>query len=149
MAPHDTDSRASAPGANDYFTGSYGRPSTKPFTTKENDAYPIETSVDIRPTPDSHHGLLSDPAFSSEKSSAKGGGNSIHRVGNARWRPVWLRPVTLSSFLALFIALTIVLPVMLWYSQENDGLVRTRENLVYLWRFGPTASKCKSIEDGK
>ncbi|KAI8290870.1 hypothetical protein K4K56_006927 [Colletotrichum sp. SAR 10_98] len=139
MAPHDTDSRTSALGANDYFTGSYGRPSTKPFTTKENDAYPMETHVDIRPTPDSHHGLLSDPTFSSEKGSAKGGGNFIHRVENVRWRPVWLRPVTLSTFLALFIALTIVLPVMLWYSQENDGLVRTRENLVYLWRFGPTA----------
>ncbi|KAF4927296.1 hypothetical protein CGCF245_v013244 [Colletotrichum fructicola] len=139
MAPHDTESRTSALGANDYFTGSYGRPSTKPFTTKENDAYPMETPVDIRPTPDSHHGLLSDPTFSSEKGSAKAGGNSIHRVENVRWRPVWLRPVTLSTFLALFIALTIALPVMLWYSQENDGLVRTRENLVYLWRFGPTA----------
>ncbi|KAJ0340677.1 hypothetical protein KNSL1_011428 [Colletotrichum chrysophilum] len=139
MAPHDTESRTSALGANDYFTGSYGRPSTKPFTTKENDAYPMETPVDIRPTPDSHHGLLSDPTFSSEKGSAKAGGNSIHRVENVRWRPVWLRPVTLSTFLALFIALTIALPVMLWYSQENDGLVRTRQNLVYLWRFGPTA----------
>ncbi|KAJ0363702.1 hypothetical protein COL26b_012819 [Colletotrichum chrysophilum] len=140
MAPHDTESRTSALGANDYFTGSYGRPSTKPFTTKENDAYPMETPVDIRPTPDSHHGLLSDPTFSSEKGSAKAGGNSIHRVENVRWRPVWLRPVTLSTFLALFIALTIALPVMLWYSQENDGLVRTRQNLVYLWRFGPTAT---------
>ncbi|KAF6822881.1 hypothetical protein CMUS01_10924 [Colletotrichum musicola] len=30
------------------------------------------------------------------------------------------------------------LPTMLWYSLKHDGLVPTRQSLVYLWRFGPT-----------
>lgn len=61
----------------------------------------------------------------------------------ASWRPKWLRPGVLGSFAGLFLFFTIALATMLWYSQTNQGLFETKQSPVhvYLWRFGPTASK--------
>ncbi|KAF9876659.1 hypothetical protein CkaCkLH20_06067 [Colletotrichum karsti] len=55
------------------------------------------------------------------------------------WRPHWLRPVALAGFAGLFLCITIALPVMLWYSERNDGIVKTTQDFGYVWRFGPTA----------
>ncbi|KAF4887774.1 hypothetical protein CGCF415_v014710 [Colletotrichum fructicola] len=56
------------------------------------------------------------------------------------WRPEWLRPVVLSTFIALFLISTASLATMLYLSERHHGLVRTRPDLEYLWRFGPTAA---------
>ena len=55
------------------------------------------------------------------------------------WHPKWLRPVVLGGFGVLFLGLTVALPVMLVVSQRNNGLGEADQDLVYLWRFGPTA----------
>lgn len=57
------------------------------------------------------------------------------------WRPEWLRPVVLSTFIALFLISTASLATMLYLSERHQGLVRTRPDLEYLWRFGPAAGK--------
>lgn len=57
------------------------------------------------------------------------------------WRPTWLQPAVLLAFIAFFLVSTTVLPAMFSVSLRNNGLVETRENLVYVWRFGPTAGK--------
>lgn len=134
MAPHNTDPRRGATRTNDYFMGTYGQPPSPEYASDDgNYMDPAETPMDVRPTPDSHRGLLSDPAVGPEKSSIQ--------LRDARWRPTWLRPIILLTFLGLFVFLATVLPVMLWYSRKHDGLFRTQQSLVYLWRFGPTASK--------
>ncbi|KAK1654987.1 hypothetical protein BDP81DRAFT_457654 [Colletotrichum phormii] len=46
----------------------------------------------------------------------------------------------LLTFAIFFIAATIALPTMFYLSWKNNGLAETREGLVYLWRFGPTAA---------
>ncbi|KAF6830346.1 hypothetical protein CPLU01_07401 [Colletotrichum plurivorum] len=58
---------------------------------------------------------------------------------HATWRPIWLQPAVLGVFVLVFAACTAALPAMYSYSENNDGLVKTRASLVYLWRFGPTA----------
>ncbi|KAK2015528.1 hypothetical protein LZ32DRAFT_602176 [Colletotrichum eremochloae] len=132
MAPHSMGPQRLGTGTDDYFTEASGQTPSPHYEQNEGNYIDhAETPMDVRPTPDSHRGLLSDPAFLTEKSSI--------RVESARWRPTWLRPVVLLAFLALFVLLAAVLPVMLWYSQEHDGLFQTRQSLVYLWRFGPTA----------
>lgn len=59
---------------------------------------------------------------------------------SATWRPFWLQLGALASFSGLFLAFTVVLPSLLAFSERNDGIAEARENLVYVWRFGPTAS---------
>ncbi|KAI3530477.1 hypothetical protein CSPX01_14810 [Colletotrichum filicis] len=56
------------------------------------------------------------------------------------WRPTWLQPAALLAFGMFFISVAIALPTMYYLSWKNNGLVETREDLVYLWRFGPTAA---------
>ncbi|KAF6812120.1 hypothetical protein CPLU01_14965 [Colletotrichum plurivorum] len=56
----------------------------------------------------------------------------------AIWRPTWLQPSVLWAFATLFLLCSASFPTMLWYSLKHDGLVPTRQSLVYLWRFGPT-----------
>uniref|UniRef100_A0A8H7NET9 Uncharacterized protein n=1 Tax=Bionectria ochroleuca TaxID=29856 RepID=A0A8H7NET9_BIOOC len=55
------------------------------------------------------------------------------------WRPFWLGHIRLACFGLWFLCCTIALPIMLHYSELNKGLLETREDLAYLWRFGPTA----------
>ncbi|KAF9880682.1 hypothetical protein CkaCkLH20_01724 [Colletotrichum karsti] len=54
------------------------------------------------------------------------------------WNPKWLRSVVLAVFAVLFLSMTIVLPLVLWYSICNDGIAKAREGLTPVWRFGPT-----------
>ncbi|KAK1597248.1 uncharacterized protein LY79DRAFT_600664 [Colletotrichum navitas] len=133
MAPHNTGPQGLATETDGYFTGPYGQtPSPRYEPDEENFADPAEIPMDVRPTPDSHRRLLSDSGLRTEKSGGI-------RSEIPRWRPTWLRPIVLLTFLALFVLLAVVLPVMLWYSQNHNGLFQTRASLVYLWRFGPTA----------
>lgn len=61
------------------------------------------------------------------------------------WRPFWLGHIRLACFGLWFLCCTIALPIMLHYSELNKGLLVTREDLAYLWRFGPTASESKKL----
>lgn len=58
------------------------------------------------------------------------------------WRPFWLTPGPLGVLALLFLGSAIALISMLVYSEVYDGLSDANHNLVYLWRFGPTA--CES-----
>lgn len=79
------------------------------------------------------------------KTSVSGEDRSADDTSNhaAAWCPAWLRSRTLLAFAALFLLFGASLIVMFQFSQENSGLVTTRQSFVYLWRFGPTASKKK------
>ncbi|KAF9872078.1 hypothetical protein CkaCkLH20_10415 [Colletotrichum karsti] len=55
------------------------------------------------------------------------------------WRPTWLRVEALVTFTGIFLAITIAVPILLWYSERNNGITESRETFVYVWRFGPTA----------
>ncbi|CAG9982897.1 unnamed protein product, partial [Clonostachys byssicola] len=57
----------------------------------------------------------------------------------AEWRPFWLRCALLGPFCIFFLACAITLPVMLHFSQKNQGLGIVRQDLGQLWRFGQTA----------
>lgn len=59
--------------------------------------------------------------------------------GLGGWQPMWLRPIVLSSFTAFFLALSILLFVLTWISNKNNGLFQTRNDFGYVWRFGPPA----------
>ncbi|KAF9871300.1 hypothetical protein CkaCkLH20_11221 [Colletotrichum karsti] len=141
MAPNNVDPGIVAYGGDDYFAGGRGQESKK-HQVSSNERYLdyTETPLDVGPTLDSHRGLLSESVLISDKGSSRPEEKSpVHQVADARWRPKWLRPIVLSIFLAIFVVFTVALPVMLWYSQNNSGLVQTRQSYVYLWRFGPTA----------
>ncbi|KAK7455503.1 hypothetical protein Landi51_02707 [Colletotrichum acutatum] len=75
------------------------------------------------------------------KSSVSGEDRSADDITRhtAAWCPAWLRSGTLLAFAALFLLFGVSLIVMFQFSQQNSGLVTTRQSLVYLWRFGPTA----------
>ncbi|KAL0936865.1 uncharacterized protein CTRU02_209081 [Colletotrichum truncatum] len=126
--------------SNDYFNTSYNpRPVNQYLSDDGGYTSHGETPLDLNSTPGSHRALLSNPIGQDDNGS--GPGEKVNEFQNtpARWRPYWLRPSVLSIFVALFLLFTACLPVMYWYSQEHDGLLKTRQNLVYLWRFGPTA----------
>lgn len=57
-----------------------------------------------------------------------------------KWFPFWLRQPILGALGFLFFFLAIALPVMLFFSQRNKGLLRSSEGYAYVWRFVPTAS---------
>jgi hypothetical protein len=57
------------------------------------------------------------------------------------WHPIWLRPVTLLPLSLVLLVFTVSLPLLLQYSRRNDGLAEAHDGVVYLWRFGPTASR--------
>lgn len=107
-----------------------------PIDTVENTSPQSET-VELQP----------DVSDSSDRMTAQNGTDEAEAEEDAyadrapTWRPFWLRPAVLSTFAGLFFCGTVALSVMLWYSQQNDGLITTRRNLEYIWRFGPTASK--------
>lgn len=54
------------------------------------------------------------------------------------WHPFWLRPITLALLCSCLLAVTITLPLMLYFSRRNDGLAKASDDFVYVWRFGPT-----------
>lgn len=96
------------------------------------------TMKDDHKEDEAHHGLL-------EGSDAAAGIGSYRDKRSAEpaaiWRPNWLQPSVLWIFGTLFLLFSASLPTMLWYSLKHDGLVPTRQSLVYLWRFGPTGGK--------
>jgi hypothetical protein len=57
------------------------------------------------------------------------------------WRPRWLRRRVFFAFAVWFVALAVVLEPLLSLSQRASGIATTKENLYYLWTFGPTASE--------
>ena len=61
------------------------------------------------------------------------------------WHPIWLRPLTLLSLSLVLLLFTVSLPLLLQYSRRNNGLSEARDSVVYLWKFGPTASRCPDL----
>lgn len=57
------------------------------------------------------------------------------------WRPTWLRRRVFFAFAAWFVALAVILEPLLSVSQRASGIASPKENLYYLWTFGPTAGK--------
>ncbi|KAK2770102.1 hypothetical protein CKAH01_04445 [Colletotrichum kahawae] len=84
-----------------------------------------------------HSGLLSAADPSPDGGTKHEGNSSMEHA--AIWHPMWLRPVVLSAFIALFLVFAFGLVTMLQLSHRNNGLVQARPSLFYLWRFGPTA----------
>ncbi|KAK1656351.1 hypothetical protein BDP81DRAFT_20203 [Colletotrichum phormii] len=78
--------------------------------------------------------FLGKTSIGSEDRSAEDTSNHA-----AAWCPAWLRSGTLLAFTALFLLFGVSLLAMFQFSQQNNGLVTTRQSFVYLWRFGPTA----------
>lgn len=58
-----------------------------------------------------------------------------------RWQPFWLQPTILTAFGGLFGCIAIILVFLATYSHFNDGVSNFHGNLIYIWRFGPTACK--------
>lgn len=55
------------------------------------------------------------------------------------WRPIYLQPVIQISALCAFFALAVTIEVLQVISVRRDGLATSRENIHYLWTYGPTA----------
>jgi hypothetical protein len=55
------------------------------------------------------------------------------------WHPFWLRPPVLAAFSVLFACLAASMLGIAVYSQLNNGLSDTDENMAYAHRFGPSA----------
>jgi hypothetical protein len=68
-----------------------------------------------------------------------------HSPGSNRGRlasmPWTLRKVPLLGFIALLIVLVVVLEVLYSMSNKFQGLATSGEDVYYLWKYGPTASK--------
>lgn len=62
------------------------------------------------------------------------------------WRPFWVQPAILAGFTGLFFIVAAALVALSVYSHRNDGLASARDNLRYLWRFGPTACTISLIK---
>lgn len=91
-----------------------------------------------RRSPVDNHGPT--PSDDPQNQHADIGGAGRSPIDHARtWRPTWLQPAILLSFTTLFLFLSFSLAALFLHSQKNEGIARARPNLVYLWRFGPTA----------
>ncbi|KAJ9630111.1 hypothetical protein H2204_008766 [Knufia peltigerae] len=54
------------------------------------------------------------------------------------WTPLFLRRYILSLFLSAFLLVAVALAVLFSVAKKNHGIVDVREDLSYLWIFGPT-----------
>ncbi|KXH30948.1 hypothetical protein CSAL01_07577 [Colletotrichum salicis] len=63
----------------------------------------------------------------------------------ASWRPVWLRPLVLASFSALFMLFSTFLLLIYLKAQRGNGLFEIWQDFRLAWRFGPTAGRGASI----
>lgn len=57
------------------------------------------------------------------------------------WRPRWLRRRVIFAFAAWFVAIAAILEPLFSFSQRASGIASSKENLYYLWTFGPTAGE--------
>ncbi|KAH0438049.1 hypothetical protein CcaCcLH18_03541 [Colletotrichum camelliae] len=81
-----------------------------------------------------------EPSDVSQKQHKVTGGDVRPPTHHARsWRPTWLQPTILLSFMISFLLLAVGLPVLFWYSHRHEGVREARPKFVHLWRFGPTA----------
>ncbi|KIW14337.1 hypothetical protein PV08_07119 [Exophiala spinifera] len=55
-----------------------------------------------------------------------------------RWTPLFLRRSILSLFLSAFLLVAVALAVLFYVAKKDNGIVEVREDLSYLWVFGPT-----------
>lgn len=57
------------------------------------------------------------------------------------WQPFWLAPMTLAILSLTLLGTAAVIVAMLVSSKRNQGIANALQQLHYLWRFGPTASR--------
>lgn len=55
------------------------------------------------------------------------------------WQPIYLQPSIQISAMFVFFLLAAIIEVLLVISLRNDGLATSREDIHYLWTYGPTA----------
>jgi len=55
------------------------------------------------------------------------------------WRPWWLRRRILALFAALFFSISASTAALFFYSVRHQGITGSRDELYYLWKFGPAA----------
>ncbi|KAH7001325.1 hypothetical protein EDB80DRAFT_616724 [Ilyonectria destructans] len=125
----------SLPGSTLYSRSVPGDHHPETETTRDVDSS-IQTDLE------SEHSAPHDNTYPSLlKSTATSTGQNISekQTQSPPWHPFWLRQVMLGSFCGLFMCCTIALPVMLSFSKRNNGLLESRPNDAYLWRFSPTA----------
>jgi hypothetical protein len=48
--------------------------------------------------------------------------------------------------IAFLVALIVTLEVLYRFSNNNQGLVTAEQDASYLWKYLPTASKCRSVQ---
>lgn len=87
--------------------------------------------------PDGVYGII----FSNASEEAAGNEGMSSTQHAATWRPKWLQPVVLSTFIALFLCFAAILVVVLYMSERDNGLLKTRPGFAYVGRFGPSAGK--------
>ena len=61
------------------------------------------------------------------------------------WTPWPLRKLIIVGFVICFVLLAVVLAILFGVSKHNRGLTSSKENLHYLWTYGPTAGKSDHI----
>jgi hypothetical protein len=60
--------------------------------------------------------------------------------------PWTLRRRSLLGLIAFLVALIVTLEVLYRFSNNNQGLVTAEQDASYLWKYLPTASKCRSVQ---
>jgi hypothetical protein len=85
----------------------------------------------------------SQPATTSSKVAAKATSEVLVTEAASSnmlaWRPLYLRRIVLSAFLASFILMIAAIETLLGISNQKDGLATSDASLHYLWTYGPTA----------
>ncbi|KAI3327648.1 hypothetical protein HD806DRAFT_549600 [Xylariaceae sp. AK1471] len=61
------------------------------------------------------------------------------KSGDQSWRPLWVRRRVLSMFAAWLAILIAIVQILRSVSEKHNGVSDSRENFLYVWKFGPTA----------
>jgi len=121
------------------------RPSISFESALEHESLPKDTSDDDTPVAGS---ALSEGSSTLTSQSYETTAGKDHTLGSDRTRissmPWTLRRASLLGFIISLIILVVVLEVLYYLSNKHQGLATSGENIYYLWKYGPTASKSVS-----
>jgi len=111
----------------------------------EHESLPVHTSDDDTPVAGSalSEGLSTLTSQSYETTAGKDHTSKPDRtrISSIPWT---LRKASLLGFIISLIILVVVLEVLYYLSSKHQGLATSGENIYYLWKYGPTASKSVS-----
>ncbi|PWY69494.1 hypothetical protein BO70DRAFT_365747 [Aspergillus heteromorphus CBS 117.55] len=80
-----------------------------------------------------------EPSSTNSLSNGKSDSRHNHGLQRQMWTPAVLQTVSLAGFAVLFAAMLIVIAVLYWLSNRNEGLSTSESKYHYLWTYGPTA----------